>query len=176
MLAPVKKVAEVVNREDQPVQVLLLPGGPETLPTLAPLMPYFEIDPNKVKLIGTGLWDYANVGREKPLIGGWFPPPDPSGWRNFTQKYAKTYGTAPPRIASLSYDAVSLAVSLSTNPQGRRYSPTQLTRDSGFAGIDGLFRLKPDGTSERGLAVLEVKKFGSRVISPAPNVFSQAQF
>ncbi|MGH1352084.1 MAG: penicillin-binding protein activator [Methyloligellaceae bacterium] len=176
MLAPVKKISEVIKREDEPVQALLLPGGPETLPTLAPLMPYFEIDPKKVKFIGTGLWDYANVGREKPLIGGWFPAPDPSGWRNFTQKYAKTYGKAPPRIASLSYDAVSLAVSLSTNPQGQRYSATQLTRDSGFAGIDGLFRLKADGTSERGLAVLEVKKFGSSVISPAPSVFGQAQF
>ncbi len=176
MLAPVKKVAEVINSEEQPVQALLLPGGPETLPTLAPLMPYFEIDPKKVKFIGTGLWDYANVGREKPLISGWFPAPDPNGWRNFTQKYANTYGKAPPRIASLSYDAVSLAVSLSTNPQGQRYTATQLTRDSGFAGIDGLFRLKADGTSERGLAVLEVKKFGSKVISPAPSVFGEAQF
>lgn len=176
MLNPVKKVAEIVNDELNPADALLLPGGPDTMPSLAPLMPYFEIDPKKIQLIGTGRWDYANVGREKPLINGWFPAPDPSGWRNFTQKYAKTYGSAPPRIASLSYDAVSLAVSLSNYDKGSRYTGDQLTRTSGFAGVDGLFRLKPDGTSERGLAVLQVQKFGPKVIDQAPSVFGGAQF
>ncbi len=176
MLNPVKKVAEIVNDELNPADAILLPGGPQTMPSLAPLMPYFEIDPKKVQLIGTGRWDYSNVGREKPLIGGWFPAPDPSGWRNFTQKYAKTYGKAPPRIASLSYDAVSLAVSLSNYDKGSRYTGDQLTRSSGFAGVDGLFRLKPDGTSERGLAILQVQKFGPKVIDRAPSVFGEAQF
>ncbi len=175
MLEPVKKVAELAKDETNPIDTLLLPGGPETLPTLAPLMPYFEIDTKKIKLIGTGQWDYNTIGREKPLLKGWFPAPEPKGWRDFTQRYAKTYGQTPPRIASLSYDAVSLAVSLSANPRGQRFSPDHLARPSGFAGIDGLFRLRPDGTSERGLAVLEVQKFGAKVLESAPNTFGQQQ-
>ena len=42
-----------------------------------------------------------------------------------------------------------------------------LTNASGFAGIDGVFRFRPDGTNERGLAVLRVSPHGGQVISPA---------
>ncbi|MEJ2125854.1 MAG: penicillin-binding protein activator, partial [Alphaproteobacteria bacterium] len=51
---------------------------------------------------------------------------------------------------------------------------SKLTRPSGFNGIDGLFRLRSDGTSERGFAVLEVQRFGNQVIAPAPNSFTTA--
>lgn len=176
MLEPARKIADLVKSEPPQADTLFIPAGPETLPTISALMPYFEIDTKKVKLIGTGRWDYSGVGREKPLHGGWLPGPDPKGWRAFTQRYVKTYGKTPPRLASLSYDAVSLAVSLSSNAPGNRYAPSQLTRDSGFAGVDGLFRLRSDGTSERGLAILEVQRFGTRVIDPAPSVFGRAQF
>ena len=176
MLEPARKISEIAKNEDTALDALLIPGGPDSLPTLSPLIPYFEIDTKTVQLMGTGRWDFANIGRQKSLIGGWFPAPEPRGWREFTQRYVKTYGNVPPRIASLAYDAVSLAVSLSGNPPGKRYSAAQITRSSGFAGVDGLFRLLADGSSERGLAILEVQKFGSRVVDAAPNVFGQAQF
>ncbi len=178
MLDPVRRIkAAMVNAQSAgaPIDALFIPGGADTMPTMAQLMPYFEIDTKQVKLIGTGDWDYANIGREKPLIGGWYAAPDPRGWRAFTQRYAKTYGTVPPRIASLAYDAVSLAMALANNPPGQRYTPANLTRISGFAGVDGLFRLHGDGTSERGFAILEVQRFGPRVIDPAPSVFGPAQ-
>ena len=176
MLEPARKIAELAKSEPPQIDTIFIPAGPETLPTISALMPYFEIDTKTVKLLGTGRWDYAGIGREKPLIGGWLPGPDPKGWRAFTQRYVKTYGKTPPRLASLAYDAVSLAVSLSSNPPGSRFTPGQLTRASGFAGVDGLFRLRSDGTSERGLAILEVQRFGTRVVDPAPSVFGNAQF
>jgi len=180
MLEPAKRLAQYTKSDDPAVppqiDALFLPIGQEHLPTVAALMPYFEIDTNRVKLIGTGLWDYPNIGRETPLVGGWFPAPDPKGWRSFTQRYVKAYETTPPRLASLSYDAVGIAISLSTEAPGRRYTAQQLTRQRGFAGVDGLFRLLPDGTSERGLAILEVQKFGARVVQQAPVTFSRAQF
>ena len=37
---------------------------------------------------------------------------------------------------------------------GQRFSAEVLTNPSGFAGIDGLFRFRADGTNERGLAVM----------------------
>ena len=82
----------------------------------------------------------------------------------------------PPRLATLAYDAVSLAISLSNNPKGSRFTAATLTRASGFAGVDGLFRLRPDGTSDRGFAILEVQKYGNQVIDPAPANFSSAQY
>lgn len=180
MLDPVKRLKEVEKQAEargEPLEAILIPAGQRAMPTLSPLMPYFDIDTTKVKLLGTGDWDYPNVGAEKPLLAGWYPAPDPKGWRTFSQRYVKTYGTPPPRIASIGYDAVSLAVSLSRNPNGQRFTPGNLTRASGFAGVDGLFRLRPDGTVERGLAVLEVQRFGPRVLDPAPSAFGgSAQF
>jgi ABC-type branched-subunit amino acid transport system substrate-binding protein len=154
------------------VDAIFIPTGPESLPTLSALIPYNEIDTSRIQLFGTGRWDYANIGKEKPLVGGWYPAPDPKGWRTFTQRYVKTYEKTPPRLASLAYDAVSLAVTLSSNEPGNRYTAAQLTRSSGFAGVDGLFRLRRDGLTDRGLAILEVQKFDSRVIDPAPSGFN----
>ena len=42
---------------------------------------------------------------------------------------------------------------------------------NGFSGVDGIFRFNADGTSERGLAVLEVAPDGFHVVSPAPKTF-----
>jgi branched-chain amino acid transport system substrate-binding protein len=172
MITPVRDIATLA-RKGQPPQIdaLLVVGGAETMPSLAPLLSSSEIDTQQVKLVGTGSWDYPGVGKEEALAGGWFPAPDPKGWTDFTKRYVETYGDVPPRLASLAYDAVSLAVSLSNNPKGKRYTASQLTRSAGFAGIDGLFRLRPDGTSERGFAILEVQRYGNEVIDVAPNSF-----
>jgi hypothetical protein len=51
-----------------------------------------------------------------------------------------------------------------------------LTNASGFTGIDGLFRFRPDGTNQRGLAVLRVAPAGGQVISAAPKAFGASGF
>jgi ABC-type branched-subunit amino acid transport system substrate-binding protein len=173
MLAPVKQVANAI-KSGQGVDALFLPAGREELPELAPHLASSGLSSKSVQFIGTGQWDYPNIASDRALVGGWYPAPDPKGWSSFVERYSKTYGSAPPRIASLGYDAVSLAVSLSPNPPGQRFTTPQLTRPSGFSGIDGLFRLLSDGTSERGLAILEVREGGPQVIDPAPRAFATA--
>jgi ABC-type branched-subunit amino acid transport system substrate-binding protein len=173
MLAPVKQVANAI-KSGQGVDALFLPAGREELPELAPHLASSGLSSKSVQFIGTGQWDYPNIASDRALVGGWYPAPDPKGWSGFVERYSKTYGSAPPRIASLGYDAVSLAVSLSPNPPGQRFTTPQLTRPSGFSGIDGLFRLLSDGTSERGLAILEVREGGPQVIDPAPRAFATA--
>ncbi|MGZ5862331.1 MAG: penicillin-binding protein activator [Methyloceanibacter sp.] len=173
MLGPVRQIANAI-KSGQQIDAIFIPAGKEELPSLAPLLTSSDVTSARVQFIGTGQWDYPNIGSEKALVGGWYPAPDPKGWSSFTKRYSKTYGDTPPRIASLAYDAVSLAVSLSQNPAGQRYTPTQLTRGSGFQGVDGLFRLLLDGTSERGLAILEVGEYGPKILEPAPNSFTNA--
>ncbi|WP_088346135.1 MULTISPECIES: penicillin-binding protein activator [Rhodomicrobium] len=177
MLAPVREIAELAKK-GQPAQfdVLFIPAGQDSLPALAPLLPYSEVDTTQIKVVGTAGWDYTGVGKEQALVSGWFSAPDPKGWTDFTKRYVETYGDVPPRLSTLAYDAVSLAISLSNNPAGSRFGTATLTRSSGFAGVDGLFRLRPDGTSERGFAVLEVQRFGNQVIDAAPAGFTAAQY
>jgi branched-chain amino acid transport system substrate-binding protein len=177
MVSPVREIAALAKKGEPPqIDALFMPAAADSLPALAPLLPYAEIDTNAVQLLGSSGWDYTGVGKEKALVGAWFPAPDPKGWTEFTKRYVETYGEVPPRLSTLAYDAVSLAISLSNNPAGSRFTQETLTRSNGFSGIDGLFRLRTDGTSERGFAILEVQRYGNQVIEPAPNGFTSAQY
>ena len=175
LLEPLRRVSAVIQAASEagaPIDALFLPGGQENLEIIARLMPQAEIDTDKVKVLGTGGMDYPNAGREAKLVGAWYAAPEPGGWNEFSQKYAKTYGSAPPRIASLAYDAVSLAISVSGGGEERRITAAQLTRSSGFTGVDGAFRLLPDGSADRSLAILEVQKFGVGVVDAPPGLGS----
>ena len=71
------------------------------------------------------------------------------------------------RTATLSYDAVALVAALVKTQGPQRFSEQVLTSASGFAGIDGLFRFRTDGTNERGLAVMKVSPTGGQIDQPA---------
>src|SRR4029078_12294668 len=128
----------------------------------------------RVQLLGTGLWgDDTRIASEKLLDGGWYPSPEQTGFRNFSGRYRARYGQDPVRTATLAYDAVALVAALVKTQGMQRFSEQVLTNPSGFAGIDGVFRFRPEGTNERGLAVLRVTPSGGQVISPAPKSFAR---
>ena len=173
VLEPMRAIAGVLRAAEEngaPIDALFIPGGQENLEAIARLLPQAEINTERVKLLGTGGMDYPNAGRDALLVGAWYPGPDPRGWSDFAQNYAKAYGQAPPRIASLAFDAVSLAVALASAPDGRRYGASELTQPRGFTGADGAFRLLGNGTAERALAILEVQQFGAGIIDPAQSL------
>lgn len=157
-----------IEEHGEPIQALFVAGGEESLSILSPQIRQAQIDTKRIQVLGTGALDYANAGRDPVLLGAWFSAPDPKGWKDFSARYAKAFGHAPPRIASLAYDAVGIAVALSQGPDGGRYIPSQLMRPSGFAGVDGHVRLTSDGLADRALAVLEVQSFGAKVIDLPP--------
>ena len=158
----------------QNTDALLLPEGGARLKMLAPLLPYNGIDPAKVHFLGTGLWDEPGLGSEPSLDGGWYAAPPPANRADFEKRFADLYHHPPPRLATLAYDATALAAVLAHGQNGPDFSAGALTNPSGFAGVDGIFRLHPDGLIERGLAVLEVEHDGSKVIDPAPQTFQAA--
>lgn len=157
--------------EGHDYDALFLPEGDGRLKTLAPQLPYFGIDPDDVKFLGTGLWDEPGLGTEPSLDGGWYAAPPPALRAVFEQHYRELYKTAPPRLATLGYDATALAAVLSRAPQGADFSDAALTNPNGFSGVDGIFRLRTDGLVQRGLAVLEVHRGAGTVIDPAPQSF-----
>ena len=140
------------------------------LRTVAAALPAAEIDPTKIRLLGTSRWDSPSLGQEPALVGGWYAAPPPEARASFEQHFAEAYGHAPQRLATLAYDAVGVAAVLERIP-GADFSAKALQNPSGFAGADGIFRLLPDGTAERGLAVLQVEHTGTTVVSPAPESF-----
>lgn len=177
MSDPVKRVAELAGGKRPKVSAILMPDGPAAAPTLAPLLTLNGVDPKRVKFLGSGQWDDPAIGREPSLAGAWYAAPDPAGWRAFVSRFQATYGAQPPRIATIAYDAVSLAAALARLAPGQRYTAAALTNPSGFAGVDGLFRFLPNGLNQRGLAIIEVQAGGGgRVIEPAPKSFAARSF
>src|ERR1700730_3024809 len=124
-----------------------------------------------IQLLGTGLWDNPRVYASPALQGGLYAAPDPSGFRSFSARYRAKFGSDPVRTATLDYDAVALVAALARTQGPQRFSPEVLTNPSGFAGIDGLFRFRPDGTNERGLAVMRVGSGGGVPVAGSPKSF-----
>jgi ABC-type branched-subunit amino acid transport system substrate-binding protein len=150
---------------------VLMPDFGDRLLSIAPLLPYYDIDPARIRFLGTAFWEDARLTREPALIGAWFPAPPPEARAEFQRRYRQIYGVDPPRIATLAYDSVALAAVLARTEGGPDFSAAAIGNPNGFAGVDGIFRFRSDGTVERGLAVLEVRRDGFRTISPAPNDF-----
>ena len=124
-----------------------------------------------VQLLGTGLWDNPRVFASPRMQGGLYAAPDPAGFRAFSARYRAKYGADPVRTATLAYDAVALVAALSRTQGGKRFTSEVLLNSSGFAGIDGLFRFRAEGTNERGLAVMRVVSGGPTPVAGSPRSF-----
>lgn len=156
---------------DLDYDAVLLPEGGELLKSLAPLLPYYDIDTVEIRMLGTGRWDDAKVRLEPALLGGWFAGADRTAAANFRNHYRAVFGHRPPRLASLAYDAMALAAILAQEAGGPDFSARAITDPDGFAGSDGIFRFGPDGVAERGMAVLEIRRDSFRVRQKAPTTF-----
>ncbi|MBI1340648.1 ABC transporter substrate-binding protein [bacterium] len=168
-----KRLAAVVRQENKayPGQVaVLIPERGVQLRTVAPLLPYFDVNVRQVKFLGTGAWNDPEVWREPSLFGGAFAAPDPQSVSDFETRYRSAFGEAAPRLASFGYDAGALVAALARNGQLDR---SVVERREGFVGVNGLFRFESDGGLDRGLAVLQLGEQGSiRVVSPAVKAFT----
>jgi ABC-type branched-subunit amino acid transport system substrate-binding protein len=153
---------------------LMLPMGGTQLKAVGQLLVANGIDPAHVHFLGTGLWDDPTLIGEPSLQGGWYAAPDPAGRADFERRFRSLYGHAPPRLSTLAYDATALAAKLSADPAGADFSSAALLNPNGFLGVDGIFRLRADGRGERGLAVLEIRNGGAKVVSPAPQTFGSS--
>ena len=168
MAAPIRNIAQSSARAD----ALFIPDGGDAVPDVVQGLVADAVNLKRLQLVGTGLWDDPRIFATPALDGGWYAAPDGTGYRNFATRYRARYNQDPVRTATLAYDAVALVAALVKTQGAQPFTPQILTNPSGFSGIDGLFRFRPDGTNERGLAVLRVAASGAQVISPAPRSFT----
>jgi ABC-type branched-subunit amino acid transport system substrate-binding protein len=167
MQEPIRMVAQAARNAD----AIFIPDGADAVPSVVQGLAAAGIQPRRIQLLGTGLWDDPRMFNDNSLQGAWYAAPDAAGFRNFSARYRARYSQDPVRTATLAYDAVALVAALVKTQGEQRFSEQVLTNPSGFAGIDGVFRFRADGTNERGLAVLRVAPAGGQVISPAPRAF-----
>ncbi len=175
---PNKNIAN--NRDNAPFDAVLMPVGGTIARQVGSFLSHYDLPPRTVKRLGTGLMDDATLASDKSLEGAWFAAPPPQSRQKFERRYNSIYYAKPPRIASLAYDATALAAILARTGLERNNRPAfdhrSITNSNGFAGVDGIFRFRPDGIVERGLAVLEYKKGSIVVIDKAPRTFQRRRF
>jgi len=164
---PARNIAQALGGADS----LFLADDGDALVAVTDALTASGADLKRVQLLGTGLWDSPRVFAAPALQGGLYAAPDPSGFRSFSNRYRAKYGQDPARTATLAYDAVALVAALARTQGGQRFSVEVLTNPSGFAGIDGLFRFRADGTNERGLAVMRVASGGAQPAAGSPKSF-----
>ncbi|HSI01621.1 MAG TPA: penicillin-binding protein activator [Reyranella sp.] len=167
-----KRLAEAAQGEGK--LAILVPVSPPRVTTVLASLVNAGVDAKSVQYIGTGVWDVPGIGSETMLRGAWYAAPDPARRADFERKFVATYGRPPQRLATLAYDAVSLAGQLARLKPGGDFSAEAITNPNGWACVDGVFRFLPDGRSERALAVIEVQGDRGLVVSPAPATFASS--
>lgn len=162
----------VVAQAARGADAVFIPDGGDVAPTIAQGLVGAGVNTKRAQFLGTGLWDDPRIFNDGSMLGGLYAAPDPAGFANFAQRYQARYGGEPVRTATLAYDSVALVAALVRAQGPQPITDAMLTNPSGFAGIDGIFRFKPDGTNERGLAVMRVAAGGGQIASPTPKSFS----
>ena len=164
---PARNVAQALGSAD----ALFIADDGDSVVATADALTAAGANLRNIQLLGTGLWDNPRVFASPALQGGLYAAPDPAGFRSFSARYRAKYGSDPVRTATLAYDAVALVAALARTQGPQRFSPDVLINPSGFAGIDGLFRFRADGTNERGLAVMRVGSGGGVPVAGSPKSF-----
>jgi ABC-type branched-subunit amino acid transport system substrate-binding protein len=164
----VRRIAPALAQAD----ALFLPGDADLVTAAAQGLATAAVNFKRLQLLGTGLWDDQRIYQDSSLQGGWFAAPEAGGYRGFATRYRAKYGQDPARTATLAYDAVSLTAALTKTQGPQRFADQVLTNPSGFSGVEGIFRFRPEGTNDRGLSVVRVTPSGPQVVSPAPKAFA----
>lgn len=130
---------------------------------------------DRFRYLGLGGWNSRATLGSARLRNAWFPAPDPTKMEAFVRRYRAAYGSVPPTLAVLGYDAVSIVGQMLRSAQATGssapFSTANLTRPQGFSGIVGPVRFNRSGIGERGMAILEVGASDFSVVDPAPRTF-----
>jgi len=157
--------------------VFLTSGTAGALPILSQLMVDNGVRPDSTQFIGLQRWDIPESALAlPPLQGGWFAMPSPGLSQQYNSRYSATYGEPPHPISGLGYDGIAAIGALVSAGQTDALTISALTQPTGFAGVNGVFRLRANGTNERGLAIATISEQQVKILDPAPKSFGGAGF
>ena len=149
------------------VDAIFIPQG-AVAPFAAQVLQQNGVNLGTSQILGTGTWDDPRVISSNTLVGSVFAAPDKAQFNAFSSRYQARFGSAPPRTASLAYDASILAMGLIRTAGARRFERSIITNEQGYIGTDGVFRLNPNGLNDRSLAVYQINNGVAQVLEPAP--------
>ena len=147
------------------------------LPLVSQLLADNGLSSASVQFVGLTRWDIPTATLALPGVqGGWFALPDPALYAQYQARYQAAFSEAPHPISGLAYDGIAAIGALIKQNSAGAVSKASLTQGSGFVGVNGIFRLRGDGTNQRGLAVAQIRGGQLVVVDPAPRSFGGAGF
>ena len=130
---------------------------------------YYDVSYPHVLFIGTSVWENTNLTKETTLYHAVYPTISRVHADYFNAKYKDLFGSIPSSLYAYAYDAVALASVLSTKDV--RHLNEYITSTDGYIGINGIFKINPDGTNMHRLDIVEVTQNGLRTVDAASQKF-----
>lgn len=147
------------------------------LPLLLQMLPDAGVSTSSTQYMGLARWDVPPQILSMPgAQGGLFTLTDRGATQAFDSRYSAAYGSNPHPLAGLAFDGIAAIGALVKEGRSDALSGRALTQSSGFQGASGVFRILPDGTNQRGLAVATVRNNQVTILDPAPSRFGGAGF
>ncbi len=160
-----KKLEKFKTTSDYDFTHILIADYGLNLLQVAPLLPFYDIDPNIVQFMGTGVIDDKTFFYEPSLQGAIFPGVPETRRINLINEYANIYEEDFLRVSTLPYDLTGLINFI----YKKKYNFNEVinllnNQKKRFDGIDGNFYFK-DNIIERDLDILKIKNGNTIVIN-----------
>ena len=160
-----KKLQKFKTTSDYEFTHVLIADYGLNLLKVAPLLPYYDIDPNIVQFMGTGVIDDKSFFYEPSLQGTIFPGAPKERRIDLKNKYQEIYNTDFLRILTLPYDLIGL-INFIFVKQYKFDQVIELLNNQNikFDGVDGNFNFR-NNVIERDLKILKIQNGDSLLIN-----------
>ncbi len=151
-----KKLEKFTTTKDYEFTHVLIADYGIRLLQVAPLLAYYDIDPNIVRFIGTGAWDDTIFFNEPTLQNAIFPGVEYKKRQKLIFDYLSNYEEDLMRVSTLPYDLVGLLTYLINNDYNlKQFYQLMNNSNSKFDGVDGNFYFQ-NNLIERDLKILQI--------------------
>ena len=146
---------------------VLFAGSADFALRTAPVLAYYDADPERVLYLGNAQWNQRRILMEPSLQGGLFASRPTDRDETFNALWSSAWNGRPGVLARLSFDAMAMAAILAS--QQREAWNAALESGSGYNGFSGAYRLLPDGGNRRSFEIRQINGGASTVFQPAPD-------
>ena len=146
---------------------VLFAGSADFALRTAPVLAYYDADPERVLYLGNAQWNQRRILMEPSLQGGLFASRPTDRDDAFNALWSEALGGRPGALARLSFDAMAMATILAG--QNRETWNAALEAGSGYNGFSGAYRLMPDGGNRRSFEIRQVSGGVSTIFQAAPD-------
>ena len=146
---------------------VLFAGSADFALRTAPVLAYYDADPERVLYLGNAQWNQRRILMEPSLQGGLFASRPTDRDDAFNALWSSAWDGRPGALARLSFDAMAMAAIL-TDQQRTEWNAA-LQSGSGFNGFSGAYRLLPGGGNQRAFEIREISGGVSTVLQAAPD-------